>query len=89
MALTSAGTGKYLSKRWNEMHEQALIDRTRFSAEELTWLEISASQGLGMYDKERFMIDAVPIDPHAPIGPPRSTKRIDIRARDECGDGDD
>jgi hypothetical protein len=86
MVMTSAGTGKYLSKRWNKMHEEALIDRTRFSAEELTWLEITATQGLGMYDKERFVVDVIPIDQHAPIGPPRTTKRIDIRQRPECGD---
>jgi len=86
MVLTSDGTGKYLLARWHKMHEEALIDRTRFSQAELDWLEISADQGLGMYDKERFMIDAQPIDTHAPIGPPRATKRIDIRQRPESGD---
>jgi len=87
MVMTSAGTGKYLSKRWHEMHEEALIDRTRFSTEELDWLEISATQGCGEFDPNMFKVETQPIDQHAPIGPPHTTKRIDIRARNECGDG--
>lgn len=80
MVLTSSNSGKYLSKRWNDMRAKAFIDRTQFSAEELVWLEIGANEGTGEFDKTNFVMDSQPVDMHAPLGPPR-IKTLDVRHR--------
>ena len=80
MVLTSSNSGKYLSKRWNEQRAKAFEDRTGFTTEELTWLEITSDQGTGEFDKTNFTTESQPIDVNAPLGPPKS-KTFDIRFR--------
>ena len=87
MVLTTSNSGKYLLKRWHEQRAKAFDDRTGFSTEELAWLEISASEGTGQFDKTNFTTENQPIDTNAPLGPPKS-KTIDIRHRPGMDEGD-
>ncbi len=63
MPLCSANDGKYLMPRWHKMHAEAMVDRSRFTAEELEWLEISNDQGTGALNPESYRVENVPLDP--------------------------
>ena len=61
--LTTRGTGKYLTKRWNEMRCRALVDRFQFTDAELEWLEIGPEEGIvSPYDPNTWLIETQPID---------------------------
>lgn len=64
MVLSSANDGKYLSRKWQEDRQAALVDRSRFTAAELTWLEVTSTQGIVNEADERiYQADTVPLDP--------------------------
>jgi hypothetical protein len=64
MVLSTANDGKYLSKKWQEDRQAALVDRSRFTADELTWLEITSTQGIVIEADDRlYQADTVPLDP--------------------------
>lgn len=77
MVQSSRNGGKYLTKRWQRMREQALVDRTRFSPSELAWLEVKEHEGRGEFDPAAYQAETTPIDP---LTRPR---RIDIRDRED------
>jgi hypothetical protein len=64
MVLSSANDGKYLSRKWQADRQAALVDRSRFTAAELTWLEVESTEGIVNEADERiYQADTVPIDP--------------------------
>lgn len=65
------------------MRDKAIEDRTQFSQAELDWLEVTADEGQGEFNKLNFETDNQPIDMHAPDGPAK-VRRIDIRDRPEA-----
>ncbi len=72
--LITAGTGKYLTERWQRDRARALIDRSAFTAEELTWLEIGANEGIvSEHDPGNFKVPTQPIDPFT------DSRTIDMR----------
>ena len=72
--LTTANSGKYLTKRWNEMRERALVDRYQFTDDELAWLEVGADEGIvSPNNPETFAIQTQPIDPFT------ESRTIDMR----------
>ncbi len=81
--LTEQNSGKYLSAEWHRKRAQAMIDRTRFSAAELEWLEIEEHQGRGQLLKESYMVDTRPVvqEPFART----SIRRYDVRDRPQAG----
>jgi hypothetical protein len=61
--LTTRNSGKYLTKRWNEMRIAALADRYQFTEAELTWLEIGPDEGIVSWmNPETFLVETQPID---------------------------
>lgn len=61
---TTAGTGKYLTKKYQTMRARALIDRSEFTDAELEWLEIGAGEGIvPEHDPGNLIIPTQPIDP--------------------------
>lgn len=63
MVLSSNNSGKYLTERWRRMHAEAMIDRTRFSDDELRWLEVTEAQGRGRLDPETYRIENPRLNP--------------------------
>ena len=64
MVLSTANDGKLLTKRFHEMYAEAIIDRSRFTDDELTWLGISSTQGIvNEADDRIYQANTVPIDP--------------------------
>lgn len=63
MVLSSNNSGKYLTERYRRMHAEAMIDRTRFSPQELAWLEITDEQGRGRQDPETYRVENPRLDP--------------------------
>jgi hypothetical protein len=64
MVLSSANSGKYLMRSWQEKRAQALADRSRFTTEELSWLEVGADEGvISPSDDRVFVVSTQPIDP--------------------------
>jgi len=84
--LTEQDSGKYLSAEWQRKRAQAMIDRTRFSQQELEWLEVEEQQGRGQLRKESYMVESRPVvsDPFARP----NYKRYDVRDRPEAGGSD-
>ena len=80
--LTKANSGKYLTKEFHEKLELGVRDRDLLTSEEITWAEIPSDMGYGKENPDIFKIQSQPIDPFT-----GSTKTIDIRTRNECGDG--
>lgn len=71
--LTTAGPGKYLTKKWQRDRARALIDRSAFTAAELEWMEIGADEGVvSEHDPGNFKVPTQPIDPLT------SSRTIDI-----------
>lgn len=84
--LTEQNSGRYLSAEWHRKRAQAMIDRTRFSQQELEWLEVEEHQGRGEQLPARNRIESTPI-----VGEPYARERrrmIDIRDRPEAGGRD-
>ncbi|HBF81848.1 MAG TPA: hypothetical protein DD420_18515 [Streptomyces sp.] len=81
--LTENGSAKYLNKDWHRKRAQAMIDRTRFSAEELDWLEIEEHQGRGQLLKESYMVESSPVVSD-PFARPKY-RRHDVRDRPGAG----
>lgn len=84
--LTENGSGKYLSRDWQRKRAQAMIDRTRFSASELAWLEVGENDGTGKLRRETYGVMTQPVVdyPYAAT----SRRRHDVRDRPECGGRD-
>ncbi len=85
--LTKQGSGKFLTREYAKLLEKADRDRTLLTDEEIAWLELPDSMGLGEHDPDRFRIETSPVDHR--VGAAPRTRIIDIRERPECGDGDD
>jgi len=79
--LTKDNTGKYLTNEYHEKFAKAVIDRTRYTTDELNWLELPDDLGYGKENPDTWKIDTVPIDSFS-----KSSKKYDIRTRPECGD---
>lgn len=75
MVLNSQNCGKYLYGKWARDRNDAVEDKTRFTAAEQTHLEITGVEGTNFYQKEAYEIDTNPIDPET--NPKRNA--IDIR----------
>lgn len=72
--LTTAGTGKYLTRKWQRDRSRALIDRSAFTTDELAWLEIGADEGIvSEHDPGNFKVPTQPIDPFT------DSRTIDMR----------
>jgi hypothetical protein len=64
MVLSTANDGKLLTKRFHEMYAEAIIDPSRFTDEELTWLGITRTDyTVSPNDESIFQANTVPIDP--------------------------
>jgi hypothetical protein len=74
--LHGKGNQKFLTKDYEEDRQRALEDRTRFSEDELTNLEITTDQGRGKTDHRRYEIWQWPFPIDRTI---RKRKKIDIR----------
>lgn len=61
--MSTADSGKYLTKKWHRDRARALVDRTRFTAAELEWLEVGDNEGLGRHDPETYRFRSTPTDP--------------------------
>lgn len=77
--MISSRTVKILSGEWARQRDLAMKDKTSFTQAELEYLDITGSQGGGIYNEDTFLLDTTPLDPNTT---PRS-KAIDIR--DESG----
>ena len=56
-------SGKYITKRWNDMRNRAIIDRYQFTEAELEWLEIGADEGIvSQWNEETWLVETQPID---------------------------
>lgn len=77
----SSRNSKYLSSKWAKNRAKALWDRTRFTADELTRLEIGDSEGYGKGFDGAMHVRVQPTDPAT-----ATTRKLDIRKRPECGD---
>ena len=85
MPLSSMNSGKYLLGKFNIARNDALEDSSRYSAEQLTYLEIT--EPTGKFYSENFMVDTMPIVEETPISAnPR--KRIDVRTEGNIVTGD-
>ena len=72
--LTTAGTGKYLTRKWQRDRESALIDRSAFTDAELEWLEVGAGEGIvSEHDPGNLKVPTQPIDPFT------SSQTIDLK----------
>lgn len=82
--LTKGNSGKYLTREYGRLLDKASKDRTKLSEEDLDWLDLPDDVGLGEHDPDRFKVRSDPVDPRT-----ASSRTIDIRKRNACGDGDD
>ena len=79
--LHGRGDQKFLTKSYEEDRQKALEDRTRYTDDELTELDITADQGRGKTDYKKYqMLQWIPLDPKI-----RKRKRIDLRDRPQIG----
>lgn len=62
MVLSKQNSGKYLTREWHDKRERALKDRTLFTQEELDWLEIGPTEGLGRYRDTTYIQDTESVD---------------------------
>lgn len=77
--MISSRTVKILSGEWARQRDLAMKDKTSFTQAELDHLDITGSQGGGVYNDDTFLLDTTPLDPSTPA----RSNAIDIR--DESG----
>lgn len=75
--LLTKGDGKRFSRKWNEDRARALIDSTKFTADELTDLDVNSTEGRGVNNRHTYEVEIVPVDPNT-----RGSKgKYDMRKR--------
>lgn len=87
MVLSSLNSGKYLSGRRQREREKALKDRTGYTPSQLSYLDISGSQGGGKFNPINFEIETQPIMLQTPVFA-GARKIVDIRTDDIVITGD-
>ena len=81
--LTKQNKGKYFSEEWKKDRWDCIVDSSKFTAEEKTWLmDDSTFTSSGMYQDQKFEIDTTPVDSETTSKP----NNYDVRTRPECGD---
>jgi hypothetical protein len=77
MPVSTDNSGKYLTKTWQEMRQRADQDPTQFTAQELAWLEITATPvPTGQLNPEMYQVEVQPLDTRG------EKKIVDIRGAD-------
>ena len=75
MVQTSQGDGKYLTKKWHEDREKALLDQRDFTDAELAWLEVTDEPTIGVQNPDLYKVPVIPVDPNTET----KGKKLDIR----------
>lgn len=83
--LTTANSGKYLYSKYHKERAKALEDRTKFSTSERNYLDITGSEGTGIYDPDTFKIDTTPVDSNPFRTEPAKNDGVDIRLLPKTG----
>lgn len=79
--LTGRGNQKFLKKSYEEDRQKALEERTKFTDDELTDLEITTDQGRGKTNYRKYqMLQWIPLDVTI-----RKRKKIDLREKPQIG----
>jgi len=80
--LNGKGNQQFLKKSYEADRQKALLDRTRFTDEELENLEITGMQGTGRTDYRKYQVWQWPYPTDNSI---RRKKKIDLRERPQIG----
>lgn len=83
--LTTANSGKLLYNKYHKERAKALEDKTKFSTSERNYLDITGSEGAGMYDPDTFKIDTNPVDSNPFRTEPSKAQGVDIRLSPKTG----
>lgn len=73
--MISSRTVKILSGEWARQRDLAMKDKSSFTQAELDHLDITGSQGGGIYNDDTFLLDTTPLDPNTS----KRSNVIDIR----------
>lgn len=73
--MTSQDSGKYLTKKWHEDRDKALLDQRDFTAEELAWLEVTGEPTIGVGNPDLYKVPVEPLDPNTES----EGRKVDIR----------
>jgi hypothetical protein len=82
MVLHGKGNQAFLTKEYEKDRQRALEDRTRYSEEDLDYLEITPGQGCGATNYRKFQVWQWPFPTNTSV---RSRKKIDTRKRPQTG----
>lgn len=74
-------SGKYCSRKWSDDRSRAMADDSSFTDAEKTFLDISGSDGGGMYDDRTYKTKSNPVDPETAA----CDECIDISKRNKAG----
>jgi hypothetical protein len=80
--LHGRGDQKFLTKEYEKYRQRALEDRTRFTDEELDYLEITPGQGGGATNYRKFQVWQWPFPTNPKI---RQKQKVDLRDRPQLG----
>ena len=87
MVLSSQNSGKYMNRRVERERQRALRTRTGYTTEQLSYMDISGSEGLGRYNTIHYEVESVPVSPQNPLFA-RERKKLDIRTETNMITGD-
>lgn len=73
--LCSQNCGKYLYKKFADDRAKAVENKENFTDDELTYLEITGTEGTAVHQDRTYLIATQPIDPETP----QEYEKIDIR----------
>lgn len=83
--LSTANSGKYLYGKFARERAKAVENKDSFSDDEITYLEISGTDGTGVNQDRTYEIDTAPVDSNILKGASPKGEGIDIRKLPQMG----